>query len=43
MTLIAVTGMGRDDDKDRAQEAGFEEHLTKPIDYSRLGEILAKL
>jgi CheY-like chemotaxis protein len=43
MTLIAVTGMGRDDDKERALEAGFDEHLTKPIDYSRLEEMLAKL
>ena len=43
MTLIAVTGMGREDDKERAIAAGFDEHLTKPIDYTALQAILAKL
>lgn len=43
MTLIAVTGMGRDDDKERAMAAGFDEHLTKPIDYDVLRGILARL
>ena len=43
MTLIAVTGMGRDDDKERAVEAGFDEHLTKPIDYEALRHILGRL
>lgn len=43
MTLIAVTGMGREDDKERALAAGFDEHLTKPIDYTELEAILAKL
>lgn len=43
MTLIAVTGMGRDDDKERALAAGFDEHLTKPIDYQALEAMLAKL
>ena len=43
MTLIAVTGMGRDDDKERALAAGFDEHLTKPIDYEALRQILGRL
>jgi CheY-like chemotaxis protein len=43
MTLVAVTGMGRDDDKERALAAGFDEHLTKPIDYEALRQILAPL
>lgn len=43
MTLIAVTGMGLDGDKEKALAAGFDEHLTKPIDYARLGAILSKL
>ena len=29
--LVAVTGWGRDDDKQRAFAAGFNHHLTKPI------------
>jgi two-component system, chemotaxis family, CheB/CheR fusion protein len=32
ITLIAVTGWGQEDDKRRAIAAGFDHHLTKPID-----------
>jgi len=42
MTLIAVTGMGLEGDKDKATAAGFDYHLTKPIDYEALQAILAK-
>jgi CheY-like chemotaxis protein len=30
--LIAVTGYGRPEDRTRALEAGFDEHLVKPVD-----------
>src|SRR5262249_12939321 len=30
--LIALTGWGQDEDKRRSHEAGFDLHLTKPID-----------
>ena len=30
--LIALTGYGRDEDKKRASDAGFDHHLTKPVD-----------
>jgi CheY-like chemotaxis protein len=36
LTLIAVTGWGQDSDKRRALAAGFDQHLTKPIDLSAL-------
>ena len=29
--LIAVTGWGQDDDKEKAKAAGFDEHFTKPV------------
>ena len=32
MTLVAVTGWGREDDQRRSAEAGFDRHLTKPVD-----------
>lgn len=32
MRLIAVTGWGQEDDRARSREAGFDEHLTKPVD-----------
>jgi PAS domain S-box-containing protein len=31
-TLVAVTGWGRPDDVRRAMEAGFDHHVTKPLD-----------
>jgi CheY-like chemotaxis protein len=36
ITLIAVTGWGQESDKRRALLAGFDHHLTKPIDPDRL-------
>lgn len=36
MILIAVTGWGQDADKRRALAAGFNHHLTKPIDFDGL-------
>jgi two-component system, chemotaxis family, CheB/CheR fusion protein len=34
--LIAVTGWGQESDKRRAQAAGFDHHLTKPVDPEKL-------
>ncbi len=34
--LIALTGYGQDSDRARARQAGFEEHLTKPVDVGCL-------
>ena len=36
MKLIAVTGWGQESDKRRALAAGFDHHLTKPVDPDRL-------
>jgi PAS domain S-box-containing protein len=43
MILIAVTGWGRDEDRRRALSAGFDHHLTKPVDPAKLRQLLAKL
>jgi CheY-like chemotaxis protein len=40
LTLIAITGWGQDVDKARAAAAGFDHHLTKPVDPRRLSELL---
>lgn len=40
VTLIALTGWGTEEDKRKAQEAGFTEHLTKPVDLSHIERIL---
>jgi CheY-like chemotaxis protein len=38
--LIAVTGYGQESDRRRALEAGFDEHLVKPVDLARLQSLL---
>jgi len=39
--LIAMTGYGQPEDRRRAMQAGFERHLVKPVDASRLAALLA--
>jgi PAS domain S-box-containing protein len=41
MVLVAVTGWGQGDDKRRAQEAGFDRHMVKPVDPQALMKMLA--
>jgi PAS domain S-box-containing protein len=38
--LIAVTGWGQDEDKRKAQVAGFDHHLTKPVDPEEIERLL---
>jgi PAS domain S-box-containing protein len=38
--LVATTGWGQDEDKRRAREAGFDEHLIKPVDVAVIKRIL---
>jgi CheY-like chemotaxis protein len=38
--LAATTGWGREHDRVRAREAGFDHHLTKPIDLSKVRQLL---
>jgi PAS domain S-box-containing protein len=40
ITLIAATGWGQESDRRRAAAAGFDHHLTKPVDLDELNEIL---
>jgi PAS domain S-box-containing protein len=41
--LIAMTGYGRESDRQRSQEAGFDHHLVKPVNPLRVLELLATL
>ncbi len=43
VSLIAVTGWGQLEDRRRAMEAGFDHHLTKPVDLTALTRLLATL
>lgn len=40
MYLIATTGWGQDKDKQLAIDAGFDKHLTKPINFQELNSLL---
>lgn len=41
--LVALTGWGRDDDKQQARAAGFDHHLTKPIDPRDLESLMSSM
>jgi CheY-like chemotaxis protein len=41
--LVAVTGYGQPEDLRRAREAGFDEHLVKPVDVARLHAVVSRL
>ena len=38
--VIALTGWGQDDDRRKSEEAGFNGHLVKPVDYDQLLALL---
>jgi signal transduction histidine kinase len=41
-TLIALTGYGERRHRQRSHEAGFDHHLTKPVDMRELGKLLTR-
>jgi PAS domain S-box-containing protein len=41
--LIALTGWGQEQDKQAAKAAGFDEHMTKPVDPDKVERLLAAL
>ncbi len=41
--IIALTGWGQEDDRRKSEEAGFNGHLVKPVDYDKLLELLSSL
>ena len=42
-TLVAQTGWGQAQDRARTLEAGFDAHLTKPVDPAAVQEMLSNL
>jgi len=42
IVIVAVTGWGQSQDKQRALAAGFDAHLTKPVDPAALARVLAR-
>ena len=43
MKLVALTGWGSESDQQRAREAGFDHHLTKPAEADKVYALLEKL
>jgi CheY-like chemotaxis protein len=43
IVIAALTGWGQDSDRLRSQEAGFSQHLTKPVDFSVLRQLIDTL
>ncbi len=40
VVLVALTGWGQEEDKRRSQEAGFDFHIVKPIDFTVVEKLL---
>lgn len=40
IVMVAQTGWGQDDDKHKAKQAGFDLHMTKPVDPTALEKLL---
>lgn len=43
LRLVAVTGYGQQEDRDRALEAGFDQHLVKPVEPEALNAVLGSV
>jgi two-component system CheB/CheR fusion protein len=41
MKLVAMTGYGQEEDRQRTQEAGFQVHMVKPVDFNKVEELLS--
>jgi CheY-like chemotaxis protein len=39
--MVALSGFGRDSDRQRSREAGFDRHLLKPLEFEALKQLLA--
>ena len=40
--LVALTGWGQAEDRGRTRDAGFDEHLTKPVGFAALTDVIAR-
>ena len=38
--IVAITGWGQEDDRQRARDAGINHHFTKPVDFESLLDII---
>ena len=43
IALVAVTGWGQEEDRERSNEAGFDTHIVKPVDHDALMKLLSTM
>jgi CheY-like chemotaxis protein len=43
VAVVALTGWGQDEDRQRVRDAGFDHHLVKPVDLASLQALLTSL
>lgn len=39
LVLIALTGWGQEEDREKTVQAGFNQHWVKPVDFEKLAEL----
>ena len=42
MVIVALTGWGQEEDRNRSKEAGFDHHMVKPVEYHALMKLLTE-
>ena len=43
IVMVALTGWGQDEDRQKSKEAGFNGHLVKPVELTALMKLLEEL
>ncbi len=43
VTIVALTGWGQEEDRNRSREAGFDHHLLKPVEPATLRRLLSEM
>ena len=43
LAVVAVTGWGRNEDRNKSNEAGFDAHMVKPVTFDAVKKLLASL
>ena len=42
VVLVALTGYGMEEDVQKARAAGFDDHLTKPLELDKIDKVFAR-
>ncbi len=42
LVIVAISGYGQEEDRQRSLEAGMDHHVTKPVDVKTIAELIAR-